>query len=309
MKKLIYFAITIMLTATFAALVSAKESEEQMAPDPFDEGLFWKIEKDGEYVGHIFGTLHMNDARIRKLHDKVNQVLDESKSFAMEAFPSDHYWNPYQGGQLIKHDMVLPRNESLEQYVGKDTYEEIERVLVDVLGMKPELVKTLRPWAAMRSFAIKAESSEVILDYALLERAAEQRKELYQVESIEEFIVTLQEMPIEAQVALLKFTVASYEDMRGIIDDMLDAYLEQDLKAMHTISTRFIPNGDDNEQWRKIYLRHVIEIRNIVMAHYMRKPMRLKDTFIAVGAVHLYGEKGVLALIEKDGYTVSRVEL
>ena len=98
--------------------------------------------------------------------------------------------------------------------------------------------------------------------------------------------------------------------MRAIlIDDMLDAYLEQDLKAMHTISTRFIPNGDDNEQWRKIYLRHVIEIRNIVMAHYMRKPMRLKDTFIAVGAVHLYGEKGVLALIEKDGYTVSRVEL
>ena len=309
MKKLIYFALTIMLTITFAALVTAKESEEQKSSDPFDKGLFWKIEKDGEYVGHIFGTLHMNDARIGKLHAKVNKVLDESKSFAMEAFPSDHYWNPYQGGQLIKHDMVLPRNESLEQYVGKDTYEEIERVLVDVLGMKPELVKTLRPWAAMRSFAIKAESSEVILDYALLERAAEQKKELFQVESIEEFIVTLQEMPIEAQVALLKFTVASYEDMKNIIDDMLDAYLEQDLKAMHTISTRFIPNGDDNEQWRKIYLRHVIEIRNIVMAHYMRKPMRLKDTFIAVGAVHLYGDKGVLALIEKDGYTVSRVEL
>ncbi len=309
MKKLIYFAITLMLTVALAALVSAKEGGEQKPSDPFDKGLFWKIEKDGEYVGHIFGTLHMNDERIGKLHHKVNQVLDDSKSFAMEAFPSDHYWNPYQGGQLIKHDMVLPRGESLEQYVGKETYQNIERVLVDVLGMKPELVKTLRPWAAMRSFAIKAESNEVILDYALLERAAEQRKELFQVESIEEFIVTLQEMPIEAQVALLKFTVASYEDMRSIIDDMLDAYLEQDLKAMHAISTRFIPNGDDNEQWRKIYLRHVIEIRNIVMAHYMRKPMRLKDTFIAVGAVHLYGEKGVLALIEKDGYTVSRVEL
>ena len=309
MKKHIYFAITLILTVTLAALVSAKEVEEQKSSDLFDKGLFWKIEKDGEYVGHIFGTLHMNDARIGKLHDKVNKVLDDSKSFAMEAFPSDHYWNPYQGGQLIKHDMVLPRGESLEQYVGKETYEKIETVLVDVLGMQPELVKTLRPWAAMRSFAVKAESSEVILDYALLERAAEQRKELYQVESIEEFIVTLQEMPIDAQIALLEFTVASYEDMKNIIDDMLDAYLEQDLKAMHSISTRFIPREPDNEQWREIYLKHVIEIRNIVMAHYMRKPMRLRDTFIAVGAVHLYGDKGVLALIEKDGYTVSRVEL
>ena len=304
MKNRVFLAITLFFAIALVALATAKESKRS-----FDEGLFWKIEKDGEYVGHIFGTLHMNDARIGKLHDKVNKVLDDSKSFAMEAFPSDHYWNPYQGGQLIKHDMVLPRGESLEQYVGEKTYKRIEEVLVDVLGMKPELVKTLRPWAAMRSFAVRAESSEVILDYALLERAAEQKKELFQVESIEEFIVTLQEMPIDAQVALLKFTVASYSEMKKIIDDMLDAYLDEDLEAMHSISTSFIPREPDNEQWREIYLKHVIEIRNIVMAHYMRKPMRLKDTFIAVGAVHLYGEKGVLALIEKDGYTVSRVDI
>lgn len=302
-NKLIIILLTI-ISIVVVTNVSAKESKQE-----FTEGLFWKIEKDGVYVGHIFGTLHMNDQRIAKLHDKVNKVLDESKSFAMEAFPSDHYWNPYQGGQLIKHDMVLPKGESLEDYVGGKTFKRIQKVLVETLGMQPELVKTLRPWAAMRSFAIRAESNDVILDYALLERAGEQRKELFQVESIEEFIVTLQEMPIDAQVALLKFTVDSYGDMRGIINDMLDAYLEQDLKGMYEISTRFIPNEPENEQWRQIYLKHVIEIRNIVMEHYMRKPMRLKDTFIAVGAVHLYGDKGVLALMQKDGYTVTRIDL
>ena len=45
------------------------------------------------------------------------------------------------------------------------------------------------------------------------------------------------------------------------------------------------------------------------MEHYMRKPMREKNTFIAVGALHLYGDQGVLALIEKDGYQVTRVPL
>ena len=292
---------TLLLAVTLSASVVGAEE--------YREGLFWKIEKDGEFVGHIFGTLHMNDARIKDIYERISLVLDDSQSFAMEAFPSDHYWNPYQGGQLIKHEMVLPRGDSLANYVGEETYAEIEEVLVDVLGMKPELVRTLRPWAAMRSFAVKAKSNDVILDYALLERAGDQKKELFQVESIEEFIVTLQEMPIEAQVALLKFTVASYNDMQGIIDDMLDAYLEEDLEAMHSISTRFIPLEDDNKQWRDIYLRHVIEIRNIVMAHYMRKPMRLGNTFIAVGAVHLFGEKGVLALIEKDGFTLTRVDL
>ena len=303
MNKKTKLLVVLICTLALAYIASAKENV-----DRFEKGLFWKIEKNGEYVGHIFGTLHMNDERIGNLHDKVSKVLDDSKSFAMESFPSDHYWNPYQGGQLIKHDMVLPRGETLDQLVGEQTYARIEEVLTG-LGMKPEFIKTLRPWAAMRSFAVRAKSSEVILDYALLERAASQKKELYQVESIEEFIVTLQEMPIDAQVALLKFTVASYADMYDIIDDMLDAYLEQDLKSMYEISTRFIPKDPENDQWRAIYLKHVIEIRNIVMEHYMRKPMREKETFIAVGAVHLYGEKGVLALIEKDGYTVSRVEL
>ncbi len=303
MKNKIYLAVAIVITMAMTAWVSAKEKT-----DTFEQGLFWKIEKDGEYVGHIFGTLHMNDERIGVLHEKVNKVLDESNSFAMEAFPSDHYWNPYQGGQLIKHDMVLPKGETLEALVGKKTYQEIEEVLSG-LGMEPKFINTLRPWAAMRSFAVKAESNAMILDYALLERAAEQRKELFQVESIEEFIVTLQEMPLEAQIALLKFTVASYGEMRNIIDDMLDAYLKQDLKAMYQISTRFIPDEPENKQWRDIYLKHVIEIRNIVMEHYMRAPMRRKDTFIAVGAVHLYGDKGVLSLMEKDGYTVSRVDI
>jgi uncharacterized protein YbaP (TraB family) len=292
---------TLLLAVTLSASVVGAEE--------YREGLFWKIEKEGEFVGHVFGTLHMNDARIKDIYDRISLVLDDSQSFAMEAFPSDHYWNPYQGGQLIKHEMVLPRGDSLANYVGEETYAEIEQVLVDVLGMQPDLVSTLRPWAAMRSFAVKAKSNDVILDYALLERAGDQKKELFQVESIEEFIVTLQEMPIEAQVALLKFTVASYNDMQGIIDDMLDAYLQEDLEAMHSISTRFIPSAEENEQWRDVYLRHVIEIRNIVMAHYMRKPMRLGNTFIAVGAVHLFGEKGVLALIEKDGYTLTRVDL
>jgi uncharacterized protein YbaP (TraB family) len=303
MKKFILLILAISISFSFTLMAFAKQKEAR-----FDQGLFWKIEKDGEYVGHIFGTLHMNDERIGAIHDKVTKTLDASKSFAMEAFPSDHYWNPYQGGQLIKNDMVLPRGETLDQLVGAKTYKKIEAALTD-LGMDAKFVKTLRPWAAMRSFAIRADNDNVILDYALLERAAEQRKELFQVESIEEFIVTLQEMPLDAQIALLEFTVASFSTMRSIVDDMLNAYLKQDLEAMYKISTRFIPDDPENEKWRAIYLKHVVEIRNIVMQHYMRAPMRQRETFIAVGALHLYGEKGVLALMEKDGYTVSRVDL
>ena len=76
---------------------------------------------------------------------------------------------------------------------------------------------------------------------------------------------------------------------------------------MYQICTSFIPNKPEYELYRETYLKHVVKNRNVVMEHYMRKPLREKKTFIAVGALHLYGDQGVLALMEKDGYEVKRI--
>lgn len=273
----------------------------------FSEGVLWQIEKDKELVGYIFGTIHMNDKRVNKVRNSIVGKFDEMTSFAMESFPSDHYWNPYHGGQMIKGDMTLPKGQTLEQLIGKDLYLRVEEVLLDI-GLDQKTILHLKPWAAMRSFAVKSENTEdLILDYELLDRAAAQKKDLYQVESIEEFLVTFYAMPEDVQIKLLEFTVNSYKEMRNTINMMLEAYLEEDLMEMYKISTSFIPNKPEYELYRESYLKHVVKNRNIVMQHYMRKPLREKKTFIAVGALHLYGDQGVLALMEKDGYEVKRI--
>ena len=273
----------------------------------FTEGVLWQIKKDKQLVGYIFGTLHMNDKRINEVRESIIGKFDEMTSFAMESFPSDHYFNPYHGGQMIKGDMTLPKGQTLEDLIGKELYLRVEEVLLDV-GLDRETILHLKPWAAMRSFAVKAENTEdLILDYELLDRAAAQKKDLYQVESIEEFLVTFYSMPEDVQIKLLEFTVNSYKEMRNTIDLMLEAYLEEDLTKMYRISTNFIPNKPEYKRYRETYLKHLIKNRNVVMEHYMRKPMREKKTFIAVGALHLYGDQGVLALMEKDGYQVKRI--
>ena len=275
----------------------------------FTKGVLWKIEKDNEFIGYIFGTIHMNDKRVNDVRKNIIDKFDAMTSFAMESFPSDHYWNPYHGGQMIKGDMTLPKGQTLEQLIGKELYARVEEVLLD-LGLDKQTILHLKPWAAMRSFAVKAENTEdLILDYELLDRAAAQRKDLYQVESIEEFLVTFYAMPQDVQIKLLEFTVNSYEKMRSTINMMLEAYLEEDLLKMYEISTAFIPSKPENETYRETYLKHVVKDRNVVMEHYMRKPMREKKTFIAIGALHLYGDQGVLALMEKDGYKVTRVPI
>ena len=292
-------------------LLRLQQETSEPKPDSgrFTRGILWKIKKDEELIGYVFGTIHMNDKRIRKVREDVVGILDAMDSFAMESFPSDHYWNPYHGGQMIKGDMILPRGETLEQLIGAELYAKVEEALLKV-GLDKKTIIRLKPWAAMRSFAVRSDNDEdLILDYELLDRAAAQRKELYQVESIEEFLATFYAMPQDVQIRLLEFTVNEYGEMRNTINMMLDAYLQEDLLKMHQISTRFIPDEPENEYYRQTYLKHIVKDRNVVMEHYMRKPMREKNTFIAVGALHLYGDQGVLALIEKDGYQVTRVPL
>ena len=43
------------------------------------------------------------------------------------------------------------------------------------------------------------------------------------------------------------------------------------------------------------------------MAHRLFLPLREGRVFVAIGVDHLYGEKGVLRLLQKPGYRITRV--
>ena len=53
--------------------------------------------------------------------------------------------------------------------------------------------------------------------------------------------------------------------------------------------------------------KRVLYDRSVVMAYRMQRELRRGNAFVAVGALHLHGSRGVLALLEEDGYRATRV--
>ena len=319
MKKILSTCLVLSLLAFSASLQAESKAGETKRPEQrFGEGLFWSISKAGEQVGYLFGTLHSNDMRISHLKEPVKLALLSADNFCIETFPGVRYFSPNSGFRSIVKDMMLDGDQRLNKLVDPKTYQSIRVKLLEN-GFKDERIERLKPWAAMHALSgiYKAKDAadkkdterSVMLDHMLFQMASDNSATMYQLETLEELMAAYYAFPVEAQVALLKDRVEHLEELPAIAEAMIESYLKEDLVQMLSLATRFISEDSTNKGYKKTYLKHVLYIRNIVMAHYMLAPLRRKNTFIAVGALHLYGKEGVLSLLEGYGYQVKRVSI
>ena len=284
---------------------------------PYTEGIFWQVSKNGEVLGHIYGTIHMNDEKVTKLDKKVMDIFDNSVGYSIEAFPSSHLWNPYHGFENIKSKMMF-EDKTLADVAGEKTANDVFQILTKN-GVNEKYATKIKPWAAMFSIAAKSKHSGPIVDHKLLDLASIQEKEIYQIESPEELLAAFYAMPMDSQVELLKSKIKHFPKIQEALDEMVSAYMNEDLQGLMDASTSFVDKTDYNKNKHlQIYLKHSVYIRNIVMAHYMNLPFlygldRYKGqggTFVCVGALHLLGEKGVLNLLEKQyGFEIKRIKI
>jgi uncharacterized protein YbaP (TraB family) len=88
--------------------------------------------------------------------------------------------------------------------------------------------------------------------------------------------------------------------------ELLAAYKRQDLAAMMAINESAMAIGE--QRLAKEFQRRLIVDRNHRMADRMEPYLKQGGAFVAVGALHLPGEQGLLRLLEQQGYSVRAVE-
>jgi len=310
LQKIKFLHVVIIIVVMFTAMFAYNKQ-------PYTEGIFWQVSKNGEVLGHIYGTIHMNDEKVTRINKKVMDIFDNSVGYSIEAFPSSHLWNPYHGFENIKKKMMFEGKKTLADVAGEKTANDVYQILTKN-GVNKEYATKIKPWAAMFSIAAKSKHSGPIVDHKLLDLASIQEKEIYQIESPEELLAAFYAMPMDSQVELLKSKIEYFPNIQKTLDDMVDAYLEEDLQSLMDASISFVDKSDyKKNKHLQVYLKHSVYIRNIVMAHYMNLPFlygldRFKGqggTFVCVGALHLLGEKGVLNLLEKQyGFEIKRIK-
>ncbi len=273
-----------------------QENHAQAEQIKHSQGLLWKISKAGAKISYLFGTIHVSDTEITTLPAPVSKALDESSQFAMEALPDMEQLT------LFSQSMFFNDGTLLSSLVDKPIYDNTKEILA-AYRLGADAVSVMKPWAAFLLMNYPSDDGEP-LDMVLLSLAKQNGSQVAGLETLKEQGALFSDLTIPEQVKLLTDTVCHYDLVEQDFYAMKALYLKRDLSGLYNYAQRF---SMENKPVYKKLMKKLIQDRNHIMSERMQAFLKKGNAFIAIGAMHLAGKEGVLALLEKQGYSVSPV--
>jgi uncharacterized protein YbaP (TraB family) len=271
------------------------------AAERFARGLLWRVQRAGVAPSHVFGTLHAADARLADLPQPVRAAFDGSRVLMLE-----YVADGYARERFLEAAMFLD-HRTLASVIGAEDFERAWRQL-EPAGLTREFVNKLKPWGVLLNLRSSWQPAAVASPDAQLHALARGRRmPVVQVEEVEEQVFTFDELPMDSQVALLRHGLARRADLEALAERTLQTYLARDLAGLWRLQEASAQRYPEIASHHAALVKRVVLDRSVVMAFRMRRELRRGRAFVALGALHLYGERGVLALLQQDGYHVRRV--
>ncbi len=293
-------AAALMLCAALGA--GAVVADE--GPMPFGKGMLWKIEKAGTPTSYVLGTMHIADPRVLELPPEVDAALAASEQaifeLVLDASVRTH----------MAQAMVLPQGRTLEVILGPELFGRTVEVAAEY-GLPGQAINVMKPWALVPILSFPPEQLALLaggqapLDEALQHEAARQGKALVGLETVEEQLGLFDNAPEDVQVQMLRSVVEDRGRLRAQFESMLAGYLARDLEGLY--GEMLAQATAEEAELMATFERDFVIARNLRMAERLRPYLERAGSFVAVGALHLPGERGILALLAGDGYSVSRV--
>jgi len=262
-------------------------------------GLLWEIGSPDASPSYLFGTIHSEDPGVIGLAPTVERAFTGCRQVILEVNLDD---DAMVAGSMA---MLLTDGRRLSEIVGKPLFEQTAAAL-RTRGIPDAVTEHMKPWAAATALSMPVPESGRVLDVVLFQRAQQAGKPIHGLETIAEQLEVFDGLPFEDQVGLLRDTVEQVAGLDAMLAELLAAYKRQDLAAMVAINEAAMATGD--QRLAGEFQRRLIVDRNHRMAERMESWLQQGGAFVAVGALHLTGEQGLVRLLRQRGYSVRAVE-
>ena len=291
------------LLAALISLVAAAYAQEAAAQ------LLYKITRaDLTAPSYIFGTHHLAPPSMLDSAPRLRAALDSARLVVGEI---DMTGSQTAMALSMQKYAAAPPDSTLSRLFTPKRFVELNDKF-KALDLMPGLdlygLDGMRPMVATNLITISIFGKSMPdydpqqqLDMIIQQYAAANDKEIRPLETPElqaRLIYTV--LPLKEQAESLATLLEQPEKVMEASRAMNEAYLTRDIDRLLEISFR----DDDNPEFAEALL----DRRNTDWIATLKQAFAEGPAFVAVGALHLPGSKGLIHLLEAEGYTVIPVD-
>lgn len=251
----------------------------------------------------MLGTIHLGFGFEEVLTEEARRAFEAARTVVTE---TDLGQDP--GGRLVQA-ALLPQGQLLSQMLGEADW----KTLLERLGsqLPAPVLERMKPWLPAVLLGLtelkdafdqaKPGASDRMMDVELMAQAKERHKTLTHLETVDEQIAVFEQISLEEQLSELRHALT--EDSRAQARVLVDAFASGDEQRL--ISALF-----DAEQMKSApgFYQTVLFARNARWVPTLEPLLAQGDALVAVGAAHLFGERGLLHEFGQRGYRITRVK-
>lgn len=281
--------------------------------DAVDNGraILWRVERPGTAPSVLFGTMHSADPRVTAMPPAARAALEAAVTVIVESTEALDRDAMAAATVALKQHTFLADGTTLEAMVAADEVGPL-KAAVEARGMPWTLARHMQPWMIAAAISIPVCEVEAkaagmpVLDSLIATRAAQAGKRLVGLETIEEQFLAIASIPREFHVSALAETLKLGTLTDAMMETTKQLYLDGNTALLIPLIRAYAPATYDGSGYAEFQER-LIAGRNRTMAVRAARHLEEGAAFMAVGALHLPGENGLVALLRRAGFTVEPV--
>lgn len=264
--------------------------------------VLWRVTADapadGRHTSYVLGTMHTAGTDVLDSLAGLDGALEHVAAVYVEVLSSDMALTP-----ATMACAIAPSDSTLQRLLSPAALDSVCRYISSFGLDGPKLSGLLgrfKPAMLDAYLEVRRSSAStgVPMDIALQHRATAMGKDVRALETAEQQVRMLMGTPVAEQLEALMESVRAPEAAQAVSDSLVAAYRCQDLEAIGRLLARGM---------REAYAERMVYARNRAWAAVLVPEMRCRSVLVAVGAGHLVGSEGLLAMLRSAGFDVSPV--
>ena len=257
------------------------------------QSVLWSISDSNYNVrGYIFGSAHIASVKYKNVCNRADSILDSVQLLVIESDISSDI-NPELFKLLLSSDV-----ESIKNYLNDNEYKWLDSILLSTVSVPLSVLDRLQPLilsAFIELASVSSSDTFFKMEEVLVSSALEKKKQIDYFETVREQLNCISSIPYIDQMHILKSQIRSVDQE----DLLMNLYENGDVHGIAKYSKNNIPPGAYDV---------LLTNRNIKMATYINKVLKVNSALFVVGAAHLGGKDGILSLLESKGFLLKAIK-